>query len=324
MKRFLTVLITFVLILATLTFAVNALYLYQQNQIADTMSPMRNSDAVIRNVPEGIEVACFGSSHALLGLDFEDFDQNYVCFNFGQASQFISYDDRLLQYYLDHFKPGATVLITISHFSLFGKPDTEYDNFAALNKRYYKVLPDNLIKQYDAKTDFYVTKFPALAAEDALSLLSMLIGRNHPNTEWENSTNPEQAAVNAENRYKTFVESKRAADGSRLYNQEEIDALYHMIALCQENGLRPVLITTPYLSEYMDQIRENDPTFLDDFYGIIHHIVDETGVSFFDYSADNRFAENYELFHDADHLNRAGARCFTEILFREIVEKDAK
>ena len=93
MKRFLTVLICYALILATFTFAVNALYLYQQNQVADTMSPMRSSDAVIRNVPEGIEVACFGSSHALLGIDFEDYEQDYVCYNFGQASQLLSYDD---------------------------------------------------------------------------------------------------------------------------------------------------------------------------------------------------------------------------------------
>lgn len=319
MKRFLIILIVFVLILAGFTFAVNALYLYQQNQIADTMSPMRNSNAVIRNVPDGIEVACFGSSHALLGIDFEDYEHDHVCFNFGQASQFLSYDDRLLQHYLDHFEPGATVLITISHFSLFGKPDTEYDNFAALNKRYYKVLPDDLIKQYDAKTDFYVTKFPSLAAEDALSLFSMLIGKNHPNTVWENSTNPEQAAVNAENRYQTFVESKRTADGSRLYNQEEIDALYHIIALCQANNLRPVLITTPYLSEYMDQIRENDPTFLDDFYGLIQQIEEDTGVPYFDFSLDMRFESNYEMFHDVDHLNRNGARFFTSILFDEVI-----
>lgn len=319
MKRFLTVLISFVLILGVLTIAVNALYLYQQNQVADTMSPMRSSDAVIRNVPEGIEVASFGSSHALLGIDFEDYDQDTVCFNFGQASQFLSYDDKLLQHYLNHFAPGATVLITISHFSLFGKQDTEYDNFSALNKRYYRVLPDNLIKQYDDKTDFYVTKFPSLAAEDALSLFSMLIGKNHPNTEWENSTNPEQATQNAENRYRTFVESKRATDGSRLYNQEEIDALYHMIILCQRHNLRPVLITTPYLKEYMEQIREHDPTFLDDFYGIIDQIIGSTGVPYFDYSSDDRFVGSYELFHDVDHLNRDGARHFTAIVFQELI-----
>ena len=283
------------------------------------MSPMRSSDAVIRNVPEGIEVACFGSSHALLGIDFEDYEQDYVCYNFGQASQFLSYDDRLLQYYLDHFEPGATVLITISHFSLFGKPDTEYDNFAALNKRYYKVLPDNLIKQYDAKTDFYVTKFPSLAAEDVLSLFSMLIGKNHPNAGWENSTNPEQAALNAGNRYKTFVESKLAANGSRLYNQEEIDALYHIIVMCQENGMRPVLITTPYLSEYMDQIREKDPAFLDDFSRLVNQIAADTGVKYYDYSSDARFSTNYEYFNDVDHLNHSGARLFTNILFEEVL-----
>ena len=319
MKKFLTVLICFVLILATFTFAVNALYLYQQNQVADTMSPMRSSDAVIRDVPQGIEVACFGSSHALLGIDFEDYEQDYVCFNFGQASQFLSYDDRLLRHYLDHFEPGATVMITISHFSLFGKPDTEYDNFAALNKRYYKVLPDNLIKQYDAKTDFYVTKFPALASEDVIGLVSMLLGRNRPDNEWENSTTPEQAKANGENRYTVFVENKRNSDGSRLYNQEEIDALYHMIALCQESGLHPVLFTTPYLSEYMDQIWENDPTFLNDFYGLINEITEKTGVPYYDFSEDERFATNYEYFHDADHLNRTGARRLTEIIFQEIV-----
>lgn len=321
MKRFLTVLIAFVLSLGAITFAVNALYLYQQNQVADTMSPMRSSDAVIRNVPNGIEVACFGSSHALLGIDFEDFEQDYVCFNFGQASQFLSYDDRLLQHYLDHFRPGATVLITISHFSLFGKPDTEYDNFAALNKRYYKVLPDELIKQYDAKTDFYVTKFPALASEDVIGLFSMLLGNNQPNHEWEDSTTPEQAQENGENRYTVFVENKRNADGSRLYNQEEIDALYHMIALCQKHNLRPVLITTPYLKEYMDQIRENDPTFLDDFYGLIEEITERTGAPFFDFSSDGRFESNYELFHDVDHLNRKGARLFTTVLFTETIEQ---
>lgn len=324
MKRFLKVLTLYFLVLATVTLAVNMLYLYQQSQVPDTMSPMRNSNAVIRDVPEKIEVACFGSSHALLGIDFEDCEKDYVCFNFGQASQFLSYDDRLLQYYLDYFEPNAAVLITISHFSLFGKPDTEYGNFESLNKRYYRVLPDYLIKHYDRRTDFYVTKFPSLAEVDAVSLISVLTGRSYQDTEWEKSVDLEDAARSAEDRYRAFVENKRAEDGSRLYNQEEIDALYHMISLCRERELVPIMITTPYLKEYMDVIHKEDPDFLNDFYNLVNSVSEQTDVPYYDFSEDPRFESCYELFHDADHLNRKGARAFTNILFKEVIKQKAE
>ena len=69
-------------------------------------------------------------------------------------------------------------------------------------------------------------------------------------------------------------------DGNRIENQEEIDALYALIKGCQEKGAIPILITTPYLHEYTDAVKENTEDFYDQFYSIIDRVVTDTGVEY--------------------------------------------
>lgn len=315
MKRFLRTLILFLVLVLLITVAVNGLYIYKSNQRPDTMSISKSGEPEIKNVPEGIEICNFGSSHGLHSFDYEDLS-DYTCFNFGQSSQFISYDYRILQNYIDNFEKGTVVFITVSHFSLFGPPDTEYDNFASLNKRYYKILPDELIKNYDEKTDFFVNYAPALAADDILSVFEMLFASFEDDAEIV-CVSDNDALEQAYKRYKTFIADKLDENGERLYNTEEIKALYDMIELCKECDLVPVLITTPYTTAYNEQVYKNDPTFYDDFYRLIDDIVKNTGVAYYDYSADERFSGDYSLFSDSDHLNRDGARKFTAIVLKE-------
>lgn len=322
MKKFLRTLILFILIVGVITVGINGLYLLRENQMPDTMSDERNNNSQIKNVPNGIQICNLGSSHGLYGFNYTDLSNEYVCYNFGQPSQRLSYDYIILCNFIDRFDDGAIVFIPISHFSFFGPPETSYDNFASLNKRYYKFLPDDLIKEYDAKTDFFVNYAPALSADSVVDLFRTLLGKGTESF-WGNSTTAEGAKEHGYNRYKTFVESKLGKEGNRWYNDEEIQALYDIIKLCRDHGLTPVLITTPMLSEYTDAVTENDPEFFGDFYGVIDEVVEKTNVIYLDYSADKNFCNNYSLFYNSDHLNREGARRFTDMLIEDVFKQNA-
>ena len=60
--------------------------------------------------------------------------------------------------------------------------------------------------------------------------------------------------------------------------------------------------------------------FLYDFYTTINEIAVTQGVSYYDYSHDERFETNLQYFGDADHLNPKGAIYFTNLLLEEIPE----
>ena len=112
-------------------------------------------------------------------------------------------------------------------------------------------------------------------------------------------------------------------DGKRYVNQEEYDSLVMLINGCREIGADPVLITTPFLREYTDQIK-TDKTFYDDFYGVINDIVSTTHIQYYDFAFDERFVDHYDLFMNSDHLNEEGARVFVDILMEEVVPEVRK
>ena len=52
----------------------------------------------------------------------------------------------------------------------------------------------------------------------------------------------------------------------------------------------------------------------------VEEISRKTGLKVYNYSDDPRFTEDYSLFMNVSHLNRKGARYFTNVIFEEIVE----
>ena len=104
-----------------------------------------------------------------------------------------------------------------------------------------------------------------------------------------------------------------------MKKHEAIEALYGMIELCHEIGAVPILITTPLLNEYNDIIKQRDAKFYDDFYSLVHEVSDKTGTRYYDYSHDERYVDNHELFIDSDHMNLRGSRIFTDNLLREVL-----
>lgn len=125
-----------------------------------------------------------------------------------------------------------------------------------------------------------------------------------------------------EARYMYHVANRFNKDGTRMRNEENIKALYNMVTLCREIGAMPILVTTPYLSYYPNAVRRNDPSFFADFYGVINKFLADTGIKYYDYSEDERFKNNTAFFTNSDHLNRKGARLFTDTLLLEALSID--
>lgn len=272
-------------------------------------------------IPSSIKVCNFGSSHGLYGFHYKDV-KGMQCFNFALVSQTLSYDKRLFDYYKDNIAQGAVVFIPVSYFSFFGRDERSEDGFAEKNKRYYRMLSPDMIKDYDLKTDIYVNYLPSLSDGENL-IKGLLAGYEDTNDEiWSKQAFDIDVKENAKDAYKRhIIKHKFDKNGNRMVNHEEIGALISMINSCQDIGAIPVLITTPFLKEYTDEIRKNDAGFFDEFYGLINEILDGIGggVMYYDYAFDERFITNYEWFRDADHLNRVGACQFVNILMDEIV-----
>lgn len=116
-------------------------------------------------------------------------------------------------------------------------------------------------------------------------------------------------------RYQRHFENKE-----EYFEEDKKQNLIDLITLCKERNITPVLITTPYTVYYNQYVSAD---FLYEFYSVINEIALEYGVSYYDYSHDERFQTNLKYFGDADHLNPDGAVYFTGLLTEEVAELKA-
>ncbi len=317
MKKFLRTILLYIVSVAVCVLIINIMYIrIEQSEKAKITDSMKVADPYIENVPYDIEVAVFGDSHGYYGFSFEEIKEAYNCFNFSLSSQSLSYNHRILEYYKDHIREDAKVFIYISYFSFFGKPEEEETGFSDKNKRYYRFLPKEYIKDYNLKTDIYVNWFPSLNA--GTYKLSRVFLRKLSTDRWSGEADRETVSDNVSQVVYNHIENRLDDEGNRIYNKEEIDALHAMIKTAQEAGATPILVSPPYLKEYIETIEQNDPKFFEEYQALIKDIVEDTGALYYDYAEDPRFSGEYKLFMDVDHLNREGARIFTDILMKEI------
>jgi len=315
MKKFLVKFFVFCFILCAVFVIINAIYIRQieleHNNISNT------SYEKFENVPYNIELCNFGSSHGANNYYYDNVQNKYTCFNFALPSQTLDYDYRIFEYYKDHISEGAVIFITVSYMSLYGIDEILFDDFLSKNKRYYHFLPKEYIKEYDFKTDVFESYLPVLVQYD--QLIPSLIGGNDSDRDWERTADEIDMDNYVVEAYKRHLITNRIDDqGKRIINRENVESLYDMIDLCREIKAKPVLITTPYLHEYTNIIIEKAPAFFEEFYRLVNKIAEEKDVPYYDYAFDSRFAEDYSLFINADHLNKKGALKFVEILMQDI------
>lgn len=309
MKKFVITITAYTLALCLIVASINCLYVSMDNADSYGIRPFEQ-------MPYDIQVCNLGSSHGRRAFDYSG-QTDLVTFNFAFTAQSLSYDYRLLYHYQDHLARGCVVYIPVSYFSFFGKSETELADFKSKNKRYYHILPKELIREYDFLTYVCTVVFPAVGA--GTEMLKVFFGKADAGRDITLITADTIEIDNyARNAYKRhLVTDRQDENGNLIYRDDEVEALYSIIALCKEIGAIPILVTTPYLAEYTDQVTINQPEFLPYFYSLVQQVAEETQTPYWDYAFDERFQKDYSLFMDADHLNKAGALTFTEILLRE-------
>jgi len=308
MKKFLSKILIYISVLLIIVLGINTIYIRAERKL-----DLYNLGDLAGEVPDNIQICNFGSSHGQGDFNYTDLRDKYTCFNFALAAQTYLYDYKILQNYKSKIQKGVLVFIPVSYFSFLGVPETQKPDFASKNSRYYKFLPAEFIEQYDLISDIFINYFPALLPDN----IRMFVERLYKPDEsfFESGTD----GRNAEARYKEhLVYGKFDENGKRIYNYEAVEALYRMIEELKGLKARIILITTPFIRGYNDAVKNNDPDFLREFHGIIKEIVKKTGVEYLDYSQDERYTDDYSIFVDADHLNKRGARIFTDNLIKEI------
>ena len=339
MKRFLVRLTVLLLIMAVIFTGYDAAY----RRICQ-IDPAKNDEYKFQHVPEGIQVCNFGSSHGRDDFDYSAWQDEYTTFNFALVMQTASYDFRILRQYIGHLAEGGVVFIPISYFT-FGWDEESKEDFRSKNERYYSFLEPRYIKDYDVITAVGIRHFlpllddpvnvfrrirnalnetetpePADLAEEANELPAAAEAAETAETAEE--TEPD-GAEDTEFDFMRHAEGKRTLyrivdkNGDLLVREEELDAVYGMIRLCKEHGLRPILITVPFRWEYNDQFEEE---YCRQFYEVIERICQDEDVEYYDYSHDERFTDNAKYFRNSDHLSPKGAKAFTEIVMNAHVK----
>lgn len=265
--------------------------------------------------PEQIDFANVGSSHGAYNFNYTmQEERNKTCFNFGHASQTYAYDLALLKEYGEYLDQGCLLFIPVSYFS-FNNETVNETEAQALSIKYYHFLSPKNVPDYDLYTDIVTTKLPILSAgTDILKLfpdLNLTLKVQAAEGE-DNGINVEEFADRARQRYDRHFNNK-----DEYFLPERIEELYDIIAFCEERDIVPILITTPFSQYYTDLVSDE---FLQEFESVVDKVVADTGVSYYDYSHDERFQSHLEYFSDADHLNEEGQQYFMEVLLDDLTE----
>lgn len=258
-----------------------------------------------------IQICNIGSSHGENSFNFEELTkkQGYQCFNFAMASQSYNYDFAVMSMYADNFSDNCIMFIPVSYFS-FNNEVTNDSERESLSTKYYTFLSPKYIPDYDPYVDIVTHHLPVLSAgEDIVKILPTLSLKAFAA---DNAPDAEEFKQKASSRYSRHMDNKE-----EYFLEERINNLYDILQFCKDNGITPILITTPYTSFYSDLFSEE---FKEEFYQIINTISETTQTPYYDYSEDARLFENLEYFADADHLNTEGAAYFMELLKNEIPE----
>lgn len=259
-----------------------------------------------------VDIGNLGSSHGAYDFYYDDMmNKGYICFNFAHTSQSYNYDYAILKEFGHYMANGSVLFIPVSYFS-FNNEVIDSSEAEAMSIRYYHFLSPENIPDYDPYVDLVTAKLPILSAgEDILKLfpsLNTVLTAHAAN----DGINVEEFARRAQERYSRHFDNK-----DEYFMPERIEELYDIIDYCKENGITPVLITTPFSKYYTDQV---SPDFLQQFQTTVNMVATDTDVKYYDYSHDERFYDNLEYFSDSDHLNETGAAYFSDILWEEVEE----
>ena len=306
MKRFLVKSSQLVFCCLLVFLVLSPAYLFLLNQDYE-----RNEDHTLqfKYLPDQIDVAVFGSSHAGNGFQSPLY-RDGTLFNFNMSLESPVMDNRLYFHFRDHLAKNAVVIIDLSCFSLYLNNTHEIDYY----KRFCTFLTVAELPNAGAKL-YRLFRIVDFSFNPLISYLQGKTARVEPihTTTTAERFSPEEYAGISRQRAEEFI----GYVGGQSIDPEVDAALRQMIEDCLLQGYHPVLVTTPFPR----QLNELFPSSLTArFHQDCLGYAKEYGIPYLDYSQNERFADNPAYFIDADHLSSEGSDVFMTIFFRDLKE----
>lgn len=268
-----------------------------------------------------LKIINVGSSHTTYGIKYP---KNIKGYNMGLSSQKFYYDFEILKKYHNRFDKDCVIIIPISIFSFYSGNDVEY-----ISRNYIQFLNQKVILGVN-KNEYILGKYFS-ATQPIVKIPKILkyIVVSLKNRKFDKKYVVYSENLSFEEKQKAAVETALSHLGISKENTKHsndksigINQLTNMLNFCEKRGFRPILISTPQTYLYNEQIGEKN--YQERIYDNIKEVEKQMNKKYLylDYSHDKRFINNLEYFSDDDHLNEKGAEYFTEILLKDIKEKN--
>lgn len=306
MKRYLMKFSVFLILCLAIFLLINRLYTNTNYWKSE------NNVYKFNNIPDDIELANVGSSHAVFAFKYDTIP--YIkAFNFALAAQPYFYDYAVLNKYISHMAENAVVLIPISYFGI-----TRGERYSLFRKRYYRFLNRDEMDYWSLKEYLIYAKYPVLSAGINKTRLfrDMTAKQISPFYNHDSHLEEDKIYDYCLAKYEEWT-SPDLEQGQKGY-EHNIQAVSKIIDLCYSHKLQPVLISTP-VTDVLNSIFEEDKDFFTTFDKFGRDLCKKySGLVFLDYSRSRDFSNKHELFADGDHLNNAGSELFTKDVVKEL------
>lgn len=280
-----------------------------------TEGELRDCKKFWDGVPYNLDVINLGSNSAKYGFCYDNLSVN--AFNMAMGPQCLLMDYNILQYYSDHLKQGATVIIPLCPFSSMAGYNYLIDS------KYHTFLPKERIPNYNKKTlakienlrNSPLSTYPLMRCiVDVKNLLLRPLRRKR-----SEEVNMEVNADNWIKAWKNEFEIVSFADTLSSENSKNRNdsalILHDIVAFCLSKGFKPTVVLPPVsenlLKRMDDSMRKN-------------YIVDYIAMAklpddvFLDYLYSPEISHNSDLFSNAYFLNAEGAKVFTKLLLNKL------
>ncbi len=250
-------------------------------------------------------------------------------FHLWRAGADLAENEYLLRTFLPRLPSVRRVVFVLSHFSFQRDNSLELEvDRRAIRRQLYAVAPGAQWVRGDF-LGWVGGRMGTLARQDHWwEVMQVLAGAQDPVDPRAvaaiHDDGMPTAAVNL--RRRTPEELQRHAQESRVPRQLRISreslqlapetpdrcerSLLAIVELCREASVELLFVLPPVSRAYAEAY---DPAVVRDMRRRMDRLVSEHGIRFHDFYEDAEFADRAEWFMDSDHLNRDGARAFSEL-----------
>lgn len=248
------------------------------------------------------EILIFGSSranhHYNVPLISEKLNQS--CYNAGRDGSFIFYHYAILKGVLKRYKPKV-IILDLCPEDLYQTP-LSYDRIAALLP-YYSSYPElrNII---ELKSRFEKYKLLSRIYPFNSQIVRIITG----NIDIHNRRKDELTSMGYVPIAKTWKQPIAEGAENSDIDPVKLRFLKSFISECKQADIRLLIFISPIF------VKENHVM---KYINCIQETTSRNGIPFWNYSQDEYFLQNPELFADPAHLNNAGANRYTS----EVINK---